>query len=99
MVIVSIVICWVQAMKKFSDGDAISILDPRVENTAANNLALEKILELALQCLAPRRQNRPSMRRCAEILWSVRKDYRELAASDVLLQPSYSKRSNSTREQ
>ncbi|GAY33053.1 hypothetical protein CUMW_274560 [Citrus unshiu] len=87
------------AMKKFSDGDAISILDPRVENTAANNLALEKILELALQCLAPRRQNRPSMRRCAEILWSVRKDYRELAASDVLLQPSYSKRSNSTREQ
>lgn len=70
-------------MKKFADGDAISTLDPRLERTAANNLALEKVLELALQCLAPHRQNRPSMRRCAEILWSIRKDYRELSASDM----------------
>lgn len=66
-------------MKKFTDGDALSILDPRLEQTAANNLAIEKILELALQCLAPRRQSRPSMRRCAEILWNIRKDYREVA--------------------
>ncbi|TYH99989.1 hypothetical protein ES332_A11G102900v1 [Gossypium tomentosum] len=42
------------AMKKFTDGDAISTLDPRLELTAGINLALEKILELALQCLAPR---------------------------------------------
>ncbi|TXG62908.1 hypothetical protein EZV62_009902 [Acer yangbiense] len=69
----------VQAMKKFNDGDAISTLDPRLEQSAANHLALEKVLELALQCLAPHRQNRPSMRRCAEILWSIRKDYREIA--------------------
>lgn len=67
------------AMKKFTDGDALSILDPRLEQTAENNLAIEKILELALQCLAPRRQSRPSMRRCAEILWNIRKDYREVA--------------------
>ncbi|KAK9280271.1 hypothetical protein L1049_013959 [Liquidambar formosana] len=71
------------AMKKFAEGDAITILDPLLERTAANNLALEKILELALQCLAPHRQSRPSMRRCAEVLWSIRKDYRELAASDI----------------
>ncbi|XP_048446142.1 calmodulin-binding receptor-like cytoplasmic kinase 2 isoform X2 [Pyrus x bretschneideri] len=70
------------AMKKFTDGDALSILDPRLEQTEANNLAIEKILELALQCLAPRRQNRPSMRRCAEILWSIRKDYKEVLAPD-----------------
>ncbi|CAN6566162.1 unnamed protein product [Malus baccata var. baccata] len=70
------------AMKKFTDGDALSILDPRLEQTAANNVAIEKILELALQCLAPRRQNRPSMRRCAEILWSIRKDYKEVLAPD-----------------
>ncbi|KAG7990458.1 hypothetical protein I3843_02G026000 [Carya illinoinensis] len=70
------------AMKKFTDGDTISVLDPKVECSAANHLALEKILELAAQCLAPHRQNRPSMRTCAEILWSVRKDYRELSASD-----------------
>lgn len=70
-----------QAIKKFTDGDAIFILDPKLERNAANNLALEKILELALQCLAPQRQSRPSMRKCAEILWSIRKDHRELTAS------------------
>ena len=79
-----------QAMKKFISGDALSILDPRLEQTAASNLAIEKILELALQCLAPSRQNRPSMRRCAEILWSIRKDYKEVAASDFC---SFSNRS------
>ncbi|KAL5859667.1 hypothetical protein ACOSQ4_000963 [Xanthoceras sorbifolium] len=84
------------AMKKFSDGDAISALDPKLEPSAANNLALEKVFELALQCLAPHRQNRPSMRRCAEILWSIRKDYRELV--DVRLLTSHSQRSTSVRE-
>ncbi|XVF80103.1 hypothetical protein PTKIN_Ptkin15bG0043500 [Pterospermum kingtungense] len=71
------------AIKKFSDGDAISALDPKLELTAGTNLALEKIFELALQCLAPRRQSRPSMRRCGEILWSIRKDYREVSPSDL----------------
>ncbi|XP_060204875.1 calmodulin-binding receptor-like cytoplasmic kinase 2 isoform X2 [Lycium barbarum] len=67
------------AMKKFTSGDAILTLDPRLERSAANSLAMEKIYELALQCLAPHRHNRPTMRKCAEILWSIRKDYRELA--------------------
>lgn len=70
------------AIKKFAEGNAILILDPKLKCTAANNLALEKILELALQCLAPHRQSRPSMRKCAEILWSIRKDYKEQSASD-----------------
>ncbi|XP_055808460.1 calmodulin-binding receptor-like cytoplasmic kinase 2 isoform X1 [Solanum dulcamara] len=67
------------AMKKFTSGDAILTLDPRLERSAANSLAMEKIYELALQCLAPHRHGRPTMRKCAEILWSIRKDYRELA--------------------
>ncbi|GFY90252.1 calmodulin-binding receptor-like cytoplasmic kinase 2 [Actinidia rufa] len=67
------------AIKKFIDGEAIMILDPRLDRSAANNVALEKILELALKCLANQRQNRPTMKRCAEILWSIRKDYRELS--------------------
>lgn len=67
------------AMEKFAEGDAILTLDPNLEATDAINLAVEKIYELALQCLAPKKRNRPSMRRCAEILWSIRKDYRELA--------------------
>ncbi|XP_010935770.3 LOW QUALITY PROTEIN: calmodulin-binding receptor-like cytoplasmic kinase 2 [Elaeis guineensis] len=72
------------AMKKFTEGNAIRTLDPNLPHNPATNLALEKILELALQCLAPTRQSRPSMRRCAEILWNIRKDYRELLSSEVL---------------
>lgn len=70
------------AIKKFTDGNTIQVLDPILLPNPATNLALEKILELSLQCLAPTKQGRPSMRRCAEILWSIRKDYRELLSSD-----------------
>ncbi|KAJ9563501.1 hypothetical protein OSB04_008661 [Centaurea solstitialis] len=68
------------AMKKFIDGDAISVLDPRLEKSDANGLALEKILKLALQCVASHGQDRPSMKRCAEVLWNIRKDYNEVPA-------------------
>ncbi|WOL18240.1 calmodulin-binding receptor-like cytoplasmic kinase 2 [Canna indica] len=77
------------AMKKFMQGKAIQILDPNLPHTSANNLALEKILELASQCLAPSRQTRPSMQNCAQILWNIRKDYRELLLSDSLPQFSH----------
>ncbi|XP_050236607.1 calmodulin-binding receptor-like cytoplasmic kinase 2 isoform X1 [Mercurialis annua] len=70
------------AMQKFSEGYAVSTMDPRLDRTPANNLLLEKILELALQCLAPRRQSRPSMKYCVEILWRIRKDCQEIAGSD-----------------
>ncbi|KAI3743908.1 hypothetical protein L1987_56977 [Smallanthus sonchifolius] len=66
------------AMKKFTDGSTISVLDPKLEKSEANGLALEKILELALQCVNSHRRNRPIMRRCAEVLWNIRKDYKEL---------------------
>ncbi|KAG8391855.1 hypothetical protein BUALT_Bualt01G0230400 [Buddleja alternifolia] len=72
------------AMKKFTNGDAILTLDPRLMRSPANNLAMEKIFELSFQCLAPHRHNRPTMRKCVEILWSIRKDYKELSTSDVI---------------
>ncbi|XP_062156178.1 calmodulin-binding receptor-like cytoplasmic kinase 2 [Alnus glutinosa] len=87
------------AIKKFTEGDAISILDPKLECSSANHVALEQILELALQCVAPRRQNRPIMRRCAEILWNIRKDYREQSSSDLRSVSSFSQRSISVREE
>ncbi|XP_057981474.1 calmodulin-binding receptor-like cytoplasmic kinase 2 isoform X3 [Malania oleifera] len=87
------------AMKKFGEGEANAILDPRLELTAANNLALEKVLELALQCMAPHRHNRPSMRRCAEVLWSIRKDYRDQMASDFCSLSSGSLRTSSIKEE
>ncbi|GLT46583.1 hypothetical protein SLA2020_203270 [Shorea laevis] len=85
------------AMKKFNEGDASSAVDPKLEQTAGNNVAIDKILELSWQCQAPRRQNRPTMRRCGEVLWSIRKDYRELCALDRSLSCN-SQRSASIRE-
>ncbi|CAA0820757.1 Calmodulin-binding receptor-like cytoplasmic kinase 2 [Striga hermonthica] len=66
------------AMKKFISGEAVLALDPRLVRSLANTFGIEKIFELSLQCLAPHRKNRPSMRKCAEILWGIRKDYKEL---------------------
>ncbi|KAH7690532.1 Non-specific serine/threonine protein kinase protein [Dioscorea alata] len=74
------------AMKKFMEGSCVQVLDPNLAPSPATNLATEKMLELALQCLAPTRQSRPRMRRCAEILWNIRKDYRELLSSEPLQQ-------------
>ncbi|KAG6466570.1 hypothetical protein ZIOFF_075658 [Zingiber officinale] len=73
-----------RAMKKFRGGKAIEILDPVLPRTPANTLAVEKILELASRCLAPARQNRPAMKSCGEMLWNIRKDYRELLSTDSL---------------
>lgn len=88
-----------QAIKKFTEGDAILTLDPMLARNPATNLAVEKILELSLQCLAPTRQQRPSMRKCAEILWSIRKDYREITAPDLRSLSSHSQRSAFIREE
>ncbi|XP_076956926.1 calmodulin-binding receptor-like cytoplasmic kinase 2 [Bidens hawaiensis] len=65
------------AMKKYKEGDALSVLDPKLEASDANGLVLENILELALQCVHGHRKNRPTMRRCVEVLWNIRKDYKE----------------------
>ncbi|XP_065005318.1 calmodulin-binding receptor-like cytoplasmic kinase 2 [Musa acuminata AAA Group] len=76
------------AMKKFMKGSGIQTLDPNLQPSLATNFVVEKILELALLCLAPTKKSRPSMRRCAEILWTVRKDYREILSSDPHFPPS-----------
>lgn len=83
---------------KFTEGDARSTLDPKLEETTSNIFTIEKILELALICLAPQRKNRPIMQRCAEILWSIRKDFRELSVSDTCSLSSSTGRSNSVGE-
>ncbi|XP_072954247.1 calmodulin-binding receptor-like cytoplasmic kinase 2 [Typha angustifolia] len=77
------------AMNKFVEGNAIQALDPNLSPTPATNLAVEKIFELSWKCLAQTRKNRPSMRRCAEMLWSIRKDYKEFMPSSPLHQPNH----------
>ncbi|KAL6275713.1 hypothetical protein ACE6H2_019314 [Prunus campanulata] len=67
------------AMQMLKRGDAILVMDPKLRRNPASTMALEKILMLAKECLAPLRQSRPSMQKCAEILWGIRKDFREKA--------------------
>ncbi|KAF0912281.1 hypothetical protein E2562_013962 [Oryza meyeriana var. granulata] len=50
-------------------------MDPRVRRSPASVATVEKVMELAEQCVAPARKDRPSMRRCTEALWSVRREY------------------------
>ncbi|KAJ7982563.1 Receptor-like kinase [Quillaja saponaria] len=69
------------AMKMLKEGDAILAMDPNLQRSTAANMAVEKVLKLAYQCLAPLRQSRPSMKTCAEVLWGIRKDFREIAIS------------------
>eukprot|EP00250_Pteridium_aquilinum_P017029 c23418_g2_i1 orf=230-1459(+) len=71
------------AYKKFLNGNVTDILDPRLEKTNATCRVMEKIFELAFQCSAPTKQDRPSMKQAAEYLWSIRKDYQTLTLSDT----------------
>ncbi|RVW56379.1 Calmodulin-binding receptor-like cytoplasmic kinase 1 [Vitis vinifera] len=69
------------AMERLKEGDAVLAMDPKLRRNPASNQAVERVLKLARQCLAPLRQSRPSMRKCAEVLWGIRKDFREKAFS------------------
>nr|CAD1836005.1 unnamed protein product [Ananas comosus var. bracteatus] len=85
------------AMRKFTEGKAIETLDPNISPSPENYLAVEKIYELTLRCLAPTRNSRPSMRRSAEILWSIRRDYREMFPLDSLSSPKSHQRNPSAK--
>lgn len=52
-------------------------MDPKLRRNPTSLMVVEKVLRLARQCVAPSRQARPSMKRCAEILWRIRKDFHE----------------------
>ncbi|XP_056176055.1 calmodulin-binding receptor-like cytoplasmic kinase 1 isoform X2 [Syzygium oleosum] len=71
------------AMQKLKGGDAVLVMDWRMRRSPASIMALENILKLARQCLASTKETRPSMRKCAEVLWEVRKEYRERASSPL----------------
>lgn len=70
-----------QAMQLLKQAEVVMAMDPRLRRNPASNKAVQKVLKLAFQCLAPGRQPRPSMKSCAEVLWEIRKDFREKAFS------------------
>ncbi|KAK7305344.1 hypothetical protein VNO77_43249 [Canavalia gladiata] len=69
------------AMQKLKQGEFVIAMDPRLRRSSASNKAVQKVLKLAFQCLAPSRRSRPTMKSCAEVLWDIRKDFRDKASS------------------
>ncbi|CAN6297205.1 unnamed protein product [Urochloa humidicola] len=63
------------ALQKCRGGEAVVAMDPRMRRSPASVAAVERMLALAAQCVAAARKDRPSMRRCAEVLWTIRRDY------------------------
>lgn len=77
------------AMKRLKEGESVIAMDPRLRRSPASNLVVEELLKLARQCLAPVRQYRPSMKKCAEVLWGIRKDFKEKVSSSSAPFPSH----------
>ncbi|XP_024314405.1 calmodulin-binding receptor-like cytoplasmic kinase 2 isoform X2 [Brachypodium distachyon] len=63
------------ALRKCRDGDVVVAMDTRMRRTSAAVAAVERVMALAAECAAPDRAARPAMRRCAEVLWSVRRGF------------------------
>lgn len=70
------------AFKKFLDGNLVELLDPKLEKSEATYFVMEKMAELAFQCSAPTKHDRPTMKKAAEFLWTIRKDYQELTQGE-----------------
>ncbi|CAA7390768.1 unnamed protein product [Spirodela intermedia] len=86
------------AIKRFAEGNVLKVLDPHLSPTPATSFALEKVFELAVQCLAPTRHDRPPMRKCAEVLWAIRKDYRSISTMEQPRLLSHPDRNTSYRD-
>ncbi|CAM8898628.1 unnamed protein product [Rhodiola kirilowii] len=71
------------AMQKLKEREAVLVMDPTVRRNSAATYASEAILKLARQCVAPTRQLRPSMKRCAEVLWEIRKNHQDKKAAST----------------
>lgn len=67
------------AYKKFQEGNVVQLLDPRLKKLEETLLMVEKMFDLAFQCSAPTRHDRPTMKEASEYLWTVRKDCQTLA--------------------
>ena len=63
-----------QAFRKHSEGNVRDILDPLLEEKIDDEI-VSKMLDLAFECAAPTRADRPAMKEVGERLWEIRKEY------------------------
>ncbi|CAL9136850.1 unnamed protein product [Musa acuminata var. zebrina] len=62
------------AFRKHSEGNVRDILDSLLEEKIDDEI-VSKMLDLAFECAAPTRANRPAMKEVGEQLWEIRKEY------------------------
>ncbi|KAL2338423.1 hypothetical protein Fmac_012869 [Flemingia macrophylla] len=62
------------AFRKYNEGSVVELIDPLMEETV-NADVLMKMFDLAFQCAAPVRADRPDMKSVGEQLWAIRADY------------------------
>ncbi|NP_001168559.1 uncharacterized LOC100382341 [Zea mays] len=65
------------AFNKYRRGNVRGILDPMLTE-AVNEDILNKIFDVAFQCVAPTREDRPSMKEVVERLWKIRRDHTKI---------------------
>jgi hypothetical protein len=63
----------IQAFAKYNRGKFKDILDPMLTEEVNEDI-LNKIFDVAFQCVAPTRNDRPHMKEVVERLWKIRRD-------------------------
>jgi hypothetical protein len=67
----------IQAFNKYQRGNVRDILDPMLTEEVNEDI-LNRIFDLAFQCVAPTREDRPSMKKVTERLWMIRRGYTKI---------------------
>ncbi|XP_054821685.1 calmodulin-binding receptor-like cytoplasmic kinase 3 [Prosopis cineraria] len=62
------------AFRKFDEGNVVALLDPSMKESV-NTEVVMKMIELAFQCAAPVRADRPNMKSVVQQLWTIRAEY------------------------
>ncbi|GAV83585.1 Pkinase_Tyr domain-containing protein [Cephalotus follicularis] len=62
------------AFRKYNEGHVVELVDPLMEEVVDAEILI-KIFDLAIQCAAPIRSDRPDMKSVGEQLWVIRADY------------------------
>ncbi|RCV34402.1 hypothetical protein SEVIR_7G166000v4 [Setaria viridis] len=65
------------AFNKYNRGNIRDILDPMLTEVVNEDI-LNRIFDVAFQCVAPTREDRPHMKEVVERLWKIRRDYTKM---------------------
>lgn len=63
------------AFKKYNEGKVAEMIDPHMKEEQIDVDILEEIFDLAIQCAAPTRADRPDMETVGKRLWGIRINY------------------------